>query len=51
MGLVKEPKNVDLVIQSTPWSKSELTELSIIIQKAKEANKRNTKIISKKKRH
>lgn len=51
MGLIKEPKDVDFIIQSTPWTKAELAELSAIIKKAKEANrrKRKTRVISKKK--
>ena len=39
MGLIKEPKNVDLTIQSKPWNEEELAELSIIIQKAKNVKK------------
>ena len=37
MGLIKEPKNVDLIIQSKPWNEEELAELNTIIQKAKKA--------------
>ncbi len=43
MGLVKEPKNIDLTIQSTPWTKAELAELSAIIKKTKAANKSKSK--------
>ena len=43
MGLIKEPKNVDLIIQSKPWNKEELAELSTIIQKARKAKKKRTK--------
>ena len=39
MGLIKEPKNVDLTIQSKPWNKEELAAFSEIIQKAKTAKK------------
>jgi hypothetical protein len=39
MGLIKEPKNIDLTIQSKPWNKEELAELSEIIKKAKTAKK------------
>ena len=42
MGLIKEPKNVDLTIQSKPWNEEELAELSKIIQKAKTAKKART---------
>ena len=43
MGLIKEPKNVDLTIQSKPWNEDELAELSTIIQKAKKAKKARAK--------
>jgi hypothetical protein len=43
MGLVKEPKNVDLIIHSKPWNEEELAELSTIIQKAKKAKKARAK--------
>jgi hypothetical protein len=53
MGLIKEPKNVDLIIQSKPWSEKELAELSDIIQKAKKAKKTRAKKkrLSKTKKH
>lgn len=35
MGLIKEPKNIDLTVQSVPWSKEEMAQLSTIIKKAK----------------
>jgi len=41
MGLIKEPKNVDLTIQSKPWNEEELAELSTIIQKAKKEARAN----------
>ncbi len=37
MGLIKEPKNVDLIINSKPWTEEELTEFRAIIKKRKEA--------------
>jgi hypothetical protein len=43
MGLIREPKNVDLIIQSKPWSEEELAELSSIIQKVKKAKKARAK--------
>ena len=43
MGLIKEPKNVDLIIQSKPWSEDELLELSSIIEKAKKEKKARDK--------
>jgi hypothetical protein len=42
MGLIREPKNVDLTIQSKPWNEEELAELSKIIKKAKTAKKTRT---------
>jgi hypothetical protein len=39
MGIVKEPKNVDLIIQSTPWTKDELAMLSAIIKKSKKGKR------------
>jgi hypothetical protein len=42
MGLFKEPKNIDLTIQSKPWNEDELAELSKIIQKVKAAKKART---------
>jgi hypothetical protein len=43
MGLIKEPTNVDMTIQSKPWNEEELAELSKIIQKAKTAKKARAK--------
>jgi len=39
VGLIKEPKNVDLIIQSKPWTMEELAELSAIIKNAKKAKR------------
>ena len=35
MGLVKEPKAIDLIINSKPWTEEELAELHAIIKKGK----------------
>ena len=43
MGLIKEPKNIDLTVQSTPWTMDELALLSAIIKKAKQAKNSRTK--------
>lgn len=53
MGLIKEPKNVDLVIQSKPWTKKELAELSKIIKEAKQTKRKSrvSKKTSKNKVH
>ncbi len=37
MGLIKEPKNVDLIINSKPWTEEELAEFRAIMKKRKEA--------------
>ena len=53
MGVIKEPKNIDLTIQSKPWNEDELAELSEIIKKAKKAKKARTKAkrLTRKKKH
>lgn len=43
MPLIKEPKDVDLLIQSKPWTEEELAELSAIIRKSKEARLKKRK--------
>jgi len=35
MGLIKEPKNIDLTANSKPWTEEELAELRSIIKKRK----------------
>ena len=40
MGLIKEPKKVDLLIKSEPWSDKELTELRKIMKAQKEKRKK-----------
>ena len=37
MGLIREPRNVDFVIQSKPWTEEKLKEFSEIIKKNKAA--------------
>lgn len=41
MGLIKEPKNIDLIINSKPWTEEELAEFRSIIKKRKEAKAKN----------
>lgn len=36
MGLIREPKNVDFIIKSEPWTKEELLQFREIIKKHKE---------------
>lgn len=49
MGLIKEPKDVDFIIQSKPWTEKELAELSAIIKKSKERDKKRKTRLSKRK--
>jgi hypothetical protein len=37
MGLIKEPRELDFMIQSTPWTDEELRDFSALIQKQKQA--------------
>lgn len=36
MGLIREPKNVDLIIKSEPWTKDELKHFREIMKKQRE---------------
>ena len=38
MGLIKEPKDVDLSTKSEPWSEQELTDFRKIMQDIKSKN-------------
>jgi hypothetical protein len=38
MGLIKEPKNLDLSTKSEPWTGQELSDFRKIIQEIKAAN-------------
>ncbi len=38
MGLIKEPKNVDLSTQSEPWTEQELADFRKIMQDIKAKN-------------
>lgn len=38
MGLIKEPKNVDLSIKSEPWTEKELADFRKIMQDIKAKN-------------
>jgi hypothetical protein len=38
MGLIKEPKNVDLSTKSEPWTEQELADFRKIMQQIKEKN-------------
>ncbi len=36
MGLIREPKNVDFIIKSEPWTKEELKQFREIMKKQRE---------------
>jgi hypothetical protein len=36
MGLIREPKNVDFIVKSEPWTKEELKQLREIMKKQRE---------------
>lgn len=36
MGLIREPKSVDFIIKSTPWTKDELKQFRVIMKQQKE---------------
>lgn len=36
MGLIREPKNVDFIIKSEPWTKDELNQLRAIMKNQRE---------------
>ncbi len=38
MGLIREPIEVDFVVNSKPWTKKELAEFSALIKKIKAKN-------------
>ncbi|OPC01078.1 hypothetical protein BAS10_02050 [Elizabethkingia meningoseptica] len=46
MGIIKEPKDIDFIIQSRPLTKEEQNEISefIRMRKAQKAAKRNSKL-------
>jgi hypothetical protein len=51
MGLIKEPKNVDFMIQSEPWTEEELKDFRKLMNelKTKNAKKKHRPSTSKKK--
>lgn len=40
MGLIREPKNVDFIVQSEPWTEQELADFRIEMNKIKVKNAR-----------
>ena len=40
MGLIKEPKNIDLSTKSEPWTENELADFRKLMQEIKAKNKK-----------
>ena len=38
MGLIREPKNIDFTVQSTPWTEEELRDFRELMAKLKAKN-------------
>lgn len=49
MGLIKEPKNIDLSTKSEPWTENELADFRKLMQEIKAKNKKRQLRISAKK--
>lgn len=49
MGLIREPKNVDFIIKSTPWTKEELKQFRAIMKQQKEKRSKSKSRVSTKK--
>lgn len=50
MKLSKEPKEIDFIIKSEPWTETELTDFRALVQKMKAKNNRaKTPSVSRKK--
>lgn len=47
MGLIKEPKHIDLSTKSEPWSEQELADFRKIMKEIKDKNSKRTAYISK----
>ena len=48
MGLIREPKNVDFIIKSEPWTKDELKQFRKIMKQQKERRAKLKTRVSKK---
>ena len=44
MGLIKEPKNVDLSTKSEPWTEQELVDFRKIMQEIKDKNSKRKEL-------
>lgn len=53
MGIIKEPKDVDFIIKSEPWTDKELEDFRKLMkeQKAKNAQKKFRATIKRTKKH
>lgn len=49
MGLIKEPKSIDLSTKSEPWTENELADFRKLMQEIKAKNKKRQLRISAKK--
>ena len=49
MGLIREPKNVDFIIKSKPWTKEELKQFREIMRQRKEKRSKLKSRVSAKK--
>ncbi len=49
MGLIREPKNVDFIIKSEPWTKEELKQFREIMKKQRERKAKLKLRVTKKK--
>jgi hypothetical protein len=51
MGLIREPKNVDFIIKSEPWTNEELKKFREVMKQQKEKRaKLKTRLTTKKRR-
>lgn len=48
MKLAKEPKEIDFIIKSEPWTEKDLADFSILIKEIKAKNKRKKTTIAAK---
>ncbi len=48
MKLAKEPKEVDFIIKSEPWSEKDLADFRLLIQEIKGKNKRKKNSVAAK---
>jgi hypothetical protein len=44
MGIIKEPKDVDFSVESTPWSEEELRDFRRLMEEIKTKNKKRKQV-------